>query len=280
MTGLLRHNQGVDEPTKPSLPLPADPQKSSSRPPRTLISRMFCAGSLGRWRGSGTAGAFPNQPGIRCWRSSGRGPRAGSAVAAPRSWPPWRRSTDIQSSPAGRSGSTRPRTGAPRRRGLDLRGPRLRRRRRLSGPPRWIVRRDCGLWRPSLRVSARNAAAGDAVPVAQPIVRRWPRRWWWSRRKRDRAPLVTAGLAIRMGRPLLAVPGSAGTDGLIASGKARPVCDGAELLAALAGEARKPTPVPPALFRLFRALPGVPGGRGRTPLEFVAARGACAPVRG
>ena len=68
--------------------------------------------------------------------------------------------------------------------------------------------------------------------------------------------LVTAGLAIRMGRPLLAVPGSAGTDALIASGKARPVCDGAELLSALAGEARKPTPTPAALLSLMRALAG------------------------
>jgi DNA processing protein len=68
--------------------------------------------------------------------------------------------------------------------------------------------------------------------------------------------LVTARLALTMGRPLLAVPGSAGTDGLISSGKARPVCDGAELLSALAGEARKPKPVPPALLPLLRALAG------------------------
>ena len=53
--------------------------------------------------------------------------------------------------------------------------------------------------------------------------------------------LVTARLAIEMGRPLLAVPGSAGTDQLIAAGRARPVRDGAELLAALAGE-RAATP--------------------------------------
>ena len=68
--------------------------------------------------------------------------------------------------------------------------------------------------------------------------------------------LVTARLAVEMGRPLLAVPGSAGTDGLIAAGKARPVRDGAELLAALAGEAPRPTPIPPPLLPLIEALTG------------------------
>ena len=66
--------------------------------------------------------------------------------------------------------------------------------------------------------------------------------------------LVTARLALAMGRPLLAVPGSAGTDALIASGKARPVCDGAELLSALAGEARQAPPIPPALLPLIEAV--------------------------
>ncbi len=66
--------------------------------------------------------------------------------------------------------------------------------------------------------------------------------------------LVTARLAVRMGRPLLAVPGSAGTDGLIATGKARPVRDGAELLGALAGEAPVPMPIPPGLLPLIEAL--------------------------
>jgi len=71
--------------------------------------------------------------------------------------------------------------------------------------------------------------------------------------------LVTARLAIEVGRPLLAVPGSAGTDALIATGKARPVCDGAELLAALAGEARPAVSIPPAFLPLIGALAaGVP----------------------
>lgn len=68
--------------------------------------------------------------------------------------------------------------------------------------------------------------------------------------------LVTARLALRMGRPLLAVPGSAGTDGLIATGKARPVHDGAGLLAALAGEAPPAISIPPALLPLIEALAG------------------------
>ena len=69
--------------------------------------------------------------------------------------------------------------------------------------------------------------------------------------------LVTARLALEMGRPLYAVPGSAGTDRLIASGKARLVRDGAELLAGLAGEpAAAAAPVPEALRSLMMALAG------------------------
>ena len=67
--------------------------------------------------------------------------------------------------------------------------------------------------------------------------------------------LVTARLATAMGRRLLAVPGSPGTDALLATGQARPVCDGDELLAALAGEARPATPIPPAFLPLIGALP-------------------------
>ena len=66
--------------------------------------------------------------------------------------------------------------------------------------------------------------------------------------------LVTARLAIEMGRPLYAVPGSAGTDRLIASGKARPVRDSAELLAALAGEPAAATAVPGGASFLDRSL--------------------------
>jgi DNA processing protein len=70
--------------------------------------------------------------------------------------------------------------------------------------------------------------------------------------------LVTARLALELGRPLYAVPGSAGTDRLIASGKARPVRDGAELLGALGGEAPAAVPVPEELRSLLAALAGGP----------------------
>jgi DNA processing protein len=68
--------------------------------------------------------------------------------------------------------------------------------------------------------------------------------------------LVTARLAIAMGRPLFAVPGSFGTDGLVAAGKARAVRDEAELLAALAGDAQPAVSVPPALAPLLDILAG------------------------
>jgi DNA processing protein len=68
--------------------------------------------------------------------------------------------------------------------------------------------------------------------------------------------LVTARLAVSMGRLLLAVPGTAGTDQLIAIGRARPVWDGAELLAALAGEARTAAAVPAEFLPLIEALAG------------------------
>jgi DNA processing protein len=68
--------------------------------------------------------------------------------------------------------------------------------------------------------------------------------------------LVTARLALEIGRPLYAVPGSAGTDRLLASGKARAVRDAAELLAALAGEPPAAASVPEELRSLIAALAG------------------------
>jgi DNA processing protein len=66
--------------------------------------------------------------------------------------------------------------------------------------------------------------------------------------------LVTARLATEMKRPLLAVPGSAGTDALLAAGKALAVTDGAALLAALAGEPAAPVQVPSELIPLLAVL--------------------------
>jgi DNA processing protein len=68
--------------------------------------------------------------------------------------------------------------------------------------------------------------------------------------------LVTARLALAMGRPLYALPGSAGTDRLLASGKARAVRDSAELFAALAGEPPVARVVPEELRSLMVALAG------------------------
>jgi DNA processing protein len=70
--------------------------------------------------------------------------------------------------------------------------------------------------------------------------------------------LVTARLALAMGRPLYAVPGSPGTDALIADGRARCVADAAELVAALAGEPAAPRIVPVRLASLVSALAAGP----------------------
>jgi DNA processing protein len=70
--------------------------------------------------------------------------------------------------------------------------------------------------------------------------------------------LVTARLALRMKRAVLAVPGSPGTDGLIASGQARAVADEAELVRALAGDAPATRRPPAALAPVLAALAAGP----------------------
>jgi len=79
--------------------------------------------------------------------------------------------------------------------------------------------------------------------------------------------LVTARLARQMGRPLLAVPGSPGTDGLIAAGKARAVADVDQLLLALAGAPPPTRIVPDAFASLVSAL-----GEGPAPAPVLARR--------
>jgi DNA processing protein len=72
---------------------------------------------------------------------------------------------------------------------------------------------------------ARNrfiAGLGDAVIVVEAAMRS--------------GALITARLALSLGRPLFAVPGSAGTDGLVRAGHAVPVASADEVLRALAGE--------------------------------------------
>jgi DNA processing protein len=66
--------------------------------------------------------------------------------------------------------------------------------------------------------------------------------------------LITANLAVKLGRPLLAVPGSPGTDDLIAKGVARSVADAEALRRALAGEAPLVRSVPARFAALVAAL--------------------------
>ena len=68
--------------------------------------------------------------------------------------------------------------------------------------------------------------------------------------------LVTARLAGKLGRDLLAVPGSPGTDGLIAAGRARPIRNAADFLRALAGEAPLTRAAPAAFGALLAELSG------------------------
>jgi DNA processing protein len=72
--------------------------------------------------------------------------------------------------------------------------------------------------------------------------------------------LVTARLAGQLGRELLAVPGSAGTDGLIAAGQARPIRDAADLLRILAGEAPATRTAPASFAALLAELSGRDAG--------------------
>jgi DNA processing protein len=66
--------------------------------------------------------------------------------------------------------------------------------------------------------------------------------------------LVTARLAMKVGRRLLAVPGSPGTDGLVAAGQARAVRDAADLGRALAGETELAPALPPRFAVLIAVL--------------------------
>jgi DNA processing protein len=66
--------------------------------------------------------------------------------------------------------------------------------------------------------------------------------------------LVTARLALSLRRPLYAVPGSPGTDALIADGRARRVSNGDDLAGALAGEAPAARVTPMLLRPLIAAL--------------------------
>jgi DNA processing protein len=68
--------------------------------------------------------------------------------------------------------------------------------------------------------------------------------------------LITARVATKLGRRVLAVPGSPGTDDLIATGAARAVVDAEALRHALAGEAPSARAVPARYAALVAAVAG------------------------
>jgi DNA processing protein len=68
--------------------------------------------------------------------------------------------------------------------------------------------------------------------------------------------LITARLARTMGRPLYAVPGSAGADALVAAGQAQAVVGGADWLAVLTGQPRPLQAPPPELASVVAAVRG------------------------
>ena len=72
--------------------------------------------------------------------------------------------------------------------------------------------------------------------------------------KRASGALITARLARELGRRVLAVPGSAGCDDLVASGAAEPVDDARALLDRLAGVVPATPPIPESLAPLVGAL--------------------------
>lgn len=84
--------------------------------------------------------------------------------------------------------------------------------------------------------------------------------------KQASGALITARLARTLGRPLYAVPGSRGTDGLLAGGQAQAVRSGADWLAVLTGRPR-PMPLPPPDL-----APVVNAARGGAPAAQVARR--------
>jgi DNA processing protein len=256
MTGLLRHNRGVDQPTKPSLSLPADPQEvllaPASGPDFPDVLRRIAQPVGALWY----RGRLPDpcRPLLAIV-----GARAASRAGC--------RRTEELAAMASRHGQTIVSGGAL---GIDA----AAHRGALDcGAPTYAVL-GCGV---DVVYPDRHAALFSEIAATGGLLSEFspgtpPRGKQFPSRNRIVAALaqavlvveaqaasgalVTARLALRMGRPLFAVPGSAGTDGLIAAGKARPVRDGAALLAALAGEAPAGVSIPPALLPLIEALAG------------------------
>jgi DNA processing protein len=256
MTGLSRHNRGTDDPTKPSLSLPADPQEVLLAPASGAdfpeVLRRIARPVAALWY----RGRLPDstRPLLAIV-----GARAASRAGC-------RRTQELAAMVSAR-GHTIVSGGAL---GIDAAA---HRGALEAGAPTFAVL-GCGV---DVVYPDRHAALFSEIATTGGLLSEFapgtpPRGKQFPSRNRIVAALakavlvveaqarsgalVTARLAMAMGRPLFAVPGSAGTDGLIASGKARPVCDGTELLAALAGEPRPVTPLPPALLFLIDALSG------------------------
>jgi DNA processing protein len=256
MTGLLRHNRWAAEPTKPSLSVPADPREVQLAPAAHAdfpgVLRRIAPPVAALWyRGRLPDPARPMLAIV--------GARAASRAGC--------RRTHELAAMASRYGHTIVSGGAL---GIDAAA---HQGALEAGAPTFAVL-GCGV---DVVYPDRHAALFAEIAATGGLLSEFspgtpPRGKQFPSRNRIVAALaeavlvveaqavsgalVTARLAVRMGRPLLAVPGSAGTDGLIATGKARPVRDGAELLAALAGEAPRAMPVPPAFLPLIEALAG------------------------
>jgi DNA processing protein len=91
--------------------------------------------------------------------------------------------------------------------------------------------------------------------------------------------LYTARAGRELGRKVVALPGSAGTDGLILTG-ARAVASAADVEAVLDGRAPAPPPLPedPAARRLYEVLDAVPRDVGDLAFRAGLAVGTCAAM--
>jgi DNA processing protein len=92
--------------------------------------------------------------------------------------------------------------------------------------------------------------------------------------QRGSGALITARLAHALGRPVVAVVGSAGCDGLVATGVAAPIDDERTLLAALAGEAPRLAEPPATLAPLVAAL----RAGAAAPIDLALRMGATLPA--
>ena len=248
MTGLLRHNQGADEPTKPSLSLPADPLEVLFAPashadfPDVLAPDARPVAAL--WY----RGRLPDR--ARHPLLAIVGARAASRVGC--------RRTQELAALASEHGHTIVSGGAL---GIDA----AAHRGALDAGASTFAVLGCGVdvVYPDRHTGlfAEIVCSGGLLSEFPPGTpprgissrratgswQRWPRRSWWSRRK-------------RIGRPRHRRAGD--SNGTSPAGRPRERRHGRvdrqrqgasgmrwrRAVAALAGEARKPTPVPPALL--------------------------------